>query len=259
MKKRKRKVIHPKIVQRGNKRSLLDKSKQRLLSAIFNKITIPLFAGLIIGIIFGLSALHIVKQKGTSEPFTEAPATYSQKTEPASSEDTIPLQIELPPLYVVQIGVFNEYENAEASRRELASDDVASYVWERDSAYYVLHDVYRTEEAALTKQEDLEEKAIPSMVKSWEIMSDNLNIMAGEEKWFDQYITLWQQSFNRLEEGEAPPVEKWEILLNENTDSQRITAIQEKGRDIIPTLQSSSEKRTALLSLISLLEQLSSS
>lgn len=222
---------------------------------MINKLMLAIVSGVIVGTIFGLTALHMLNNDEGQHAFHEAHSNHSQVST-TSSDGMNEIDLDMPNIYVIQIGLFHERENAEVSKGQLERRNIKSFIWERKDEYFLLHSAYRSEAKAKAKHEQLQEDQLETFVKTWDMLSIEIQVTQDEQAWLQEYVSLWDESFEQFEAKESIAVADWEALLEKDYESEIITEIQRKVIDIVPNLQTSDQAESTLLSMLMQFERM---
>lgn len=255
MKKRKNSrftsMITNKRVVKSNQRPI----KQIVFERIINKFTLSIISGVIIGTIFGLTTLYIVNSSGEQVVINDTLTTRTENATVSSNEQTS-LRLEVPDLYVVQVGLFHSFENAEMKQKQLERSDIRTFIWERQGEYFLLHRLYSNELAAQAQKESLLDRKIETYVKKWYIEVPDKQVKNEERIWIEQLITWWQHSLQQTEANASIDIATWKEIVEQEYESDFITKLQLKWNEDITELQQNENSSIVLLKILMQLEQL---
>lgn len=257
MKKRPKK-LYQSIQGRTEKRMIFwsfTKIKRVLVRIILNKMVLAVFAGLVVGSFFGLTSLHLLTDTDDTHVFQEQPFSKNQTTQTSSADTLTSFTLDIPSVYVIQVGLFHERENAELRKRQLERGKIVTFIWQRGEEFFLLHSLHSDETKAKQVNEQLSDESVDAFVKKWDMPEVNKQITSDEQQFVEQFIRLWEQSLQKVELGEAISIEKWKDLHERENDSTLISTFQLKLEDIMPNLQNEKVNSIALLQLLFLLEK----
>lgn len=232
-----------------------DRLKRLIDRILLNKIVLAVAAGLIVGSLFGLTSLHVLTNNSDAHVFQEETET-AQETHTPSSEPMTEIVFDISDLYVIQVGLFHERENADLRKRQLERGNIPTFIWEREGEFFLLHSIHTSESSAKKINEELQEKSLEAFVKKWDMPQLDKKVTPDELTFIEKYILMWEESVKQLEAGSSIQLAKWEALQQEETDSPLISTIQIKLADSLPNLQDENLRHLAPLQLLFLLEKI---
>lgn len=233
----------------------LNKIKRMLEKIILNKIVLAVVAGLIVGSIFGLTSLHLLTDNSDAHVFQEQPSSKEQPTQTSSTDTLTNITFNIPSVYVIQVGLFHERENAELRKRQLQRGKVTTFIWRRSEQFFLLHSLHSDESKAKQINEKLHDDSVEAFVKKWDMPKTTKRVTSGEQQFIEQFARLWEQSLHEIEADGSIPIEKWQELQRRENDSSLISAIQLKLENVLSNLEDKHFSDIDLLQLLFLIEE----
>lgn len=233
----------------------LTKIKRVLERIVLNKIVLAVVAGLIVGGLFGLTSLHLLTDNSDAHVFQEQPSSKEQPTQTSSTDTLTNITFDIPSVYVIQVGLFHERENAQLRKRQLQRGKVETFIWQRSEDFFLLHSLHSDESKAKQINEKLHDNSVEAFVKKWNMPELNKRVTPDEQQFIEQFARLWEQSLHEVETDGPIPIDKWQDLQQREIDSTFISAIQLKLGNVLPDLDDKNVSRIALLKLLFLIEE----
>lgn len=183
------------------------------------KLFLPILFSLLLGLFLGLFVLFLFPNLGDEGP-KGIPAIGQQKEEPkgeGSPGNLINYKTDSQKSYLLQGGVFSNYENADQWMTSFQKLDFHPILWERDSHYYLFLGIAANKEQAELMREDALERDLDVFVKDW--LVDPVEILAyeGEIEWINSFQAHWEQTLK--DHGEFA---NWDSLIKEGKDLSSI-------------------------------------
>lgn len=237
--------------------SRTEKIKQFISQLFLNKFITAIGAGLIVGTVFGFTALHFLTNDISEQVMHEEQANGQRVNSTTSTADErAPLSITFPTVYVIQVGLFHERENARLKQDQLKRRNINTFIWQRNDEYFLLHGIFSTQLKAQEANGTLQDDAIQSFVKEWVISEANKHVTDVEANFIEQYVQLWKKSFEQFELAGQVSVQTWKPLQEEAVESEMITEIQLQLNSLLSDLQEENSDDVTLLQMLQLLEKM---
>lgn len=253
---KKNKQLRSSIMNRQKRRPVFfNRGRQIFRNLLTNKLIIAIVSGVFVGTMFGLTVLYMLNTDQAETAIDERGASPAASSS-LSSEAMVALDLDMPSIYVLQVGVFHERENAELTKRQLERRKIDTFIWERDEQYFLLESVHDKEAAAKSHYERLQEKQIDTFVKKWDISLRNQRVTENERIWLEQFISLWNQSLEQSTNDQAIALSQWEKLIEEELDSTPISDLQIKVKDHLPKLENKEASSLTLLKILQEIEKI---
>lgn len=178
---------------------------------LMKQLLITCTAALLIGVGFGVFFIQMMKQEERTKAVAESTKTTTTKGDiHRTSEKNILPEISL---FVVQGGVFSEYENYENWTRKFNDLDVHVMNWEREGNHHLFTTIASKVDIANEAAKRIEEKGLDAYVKEWTVSEANLEMSQEAFEWMNRVYSLWEMSLQAIEAGEEFPMAKWQALL----------------------------------------------
>lgn len=258
--KKKQKKLYKSIHGRNYDRVVtlsINRVKRMIKRLIFNKIMLAIVAGLLVGSLFGLTSLRFLTDNSDAHVFQEQSFMKEQQSQASTSDTFTKVNVDVPSVYVIQVGLFHERENAELRKRQLERGKVATFIWQRNGEFFLLHSSHSSESKAKQMNEQLHDGSLEAFVKQWDIPTMNKRITADELQFIEQFVHIWEQSLHQVEASSSIPIAEWQSLqeIENKHESPLISDIQLNLVDIVPMLRDEHLADSALLQLLFLLEE----
>lgn len=254
--KKKRKTIYPSIRDKRQRKLKETQSiKQSIILFLTNKVTLSITTGLLVGSVFGLISLNILKDEQGDISFSDEEAVNTQLTAKATADDKQTLSFEDPSFYVIQNGLFHERENAENTQIQLQGKNIPSFIWEREGQFYVLHSIYKTRTLAEQGKGNLESTDVDAYVKEWDMLVTDKNVSKEEQEWLEQFLTIWSETVGQVNDKKEIEVKQWQPLLQTDYQSDLITSVQNEILEMQGNLERKEQTYVSLLAILYHVEQ----
>lgn len=219
-----------------------------------NRFFFAIFSGIIVGLIFGIISLHLLTENG--QPLSANQNVENTTPSSAQAKEMIMEEtISLPTVYVVQLGLFHEAQNANISKDEFKSKQIDAVIWNREGEYYIFHSVYLDEQKAKEQAKELLDKGIESFVKAWPIDIELKHMTQNEIKQIESMLNLWESSMKRVESSQALSINDWnEWIKRDKADSSLLQNLEQNLKKILDK-HDVFEDRTILLEIIKEVDQ----
>ena len=128
-------------------------------------------------------------------PSPSPSATESEKEGQADSQNVVSKTIELPQnaYFALQMGVFNNEQNAQDAAEQLRQQGGAGYILEDGGQYRVLMSAYHTQEEAQTVKERLQSEGMDTSIYEFTSAATSFNVKGAET-----YVVIIQEVFGSL-------------------------------------------------------------
>lgn len=254
--KKKRKIVYP-LNREKRKQKLTAKQsmKEFIIQFFTNKFTLAIATGLIVGSVFGLISLNILKNEQGEANFTDGQVFSSNKETKTAEADEQLLSFEYPTFYVIQNGLFHKRENAEQIQAQLQGQNISSFIWERKDEFYVLHSIHQTASLAEEHKAKLDNLQVDAYVKQWDMLVTNKKVSKEEEVWLEQFLTVWSETVGQVNNKKEIETKQWEKLLQTDYQSDLIASLQEKILERQAKLEQEERVYVDLLAILFHVEQ----
>lgn len=183
---------------------------------------IAMFSALFIGSVVGFVMLNFLTNVSDHpQDLQQQPVSNQMKIEDANQDvaDHAEAQLSytLKPMhgYVLQVGVFNERDNAEISMASYEAEGLSVVLWQMNEQYFLFAGVAATKTAAEILATELESDEIEIYVKEWETPEYEVEVSEQEYEWLTSFQELWDQSVIDLGTNGSINTEAWQDILDE--------------------------------------------
>lgn len=223
-----------------------------LKKVLMNRFILSITSGLIVGVVFGLLSLHILLNETAETAGNNGQATdISANLDNDEKESDLTATVELPDIYVVQVGLFQNNENALENKRTLSASQVPAVIWERDQQFYMFAAVHSKQALAKEVIDKLSDKDIESFVKQWKIKTDSQSLNNEERGWIKQFVTLWIDTLHKLESEQNFPIDKWQQLADKSPkNSEKLSRLQSIINETLKDVKEDSNNYITLLHVL---------
>ena len=195
-------------------RQKITKSPRFLLAQLkqheqFKRILFAIGSSLLIGLIFGMITLKMLKQEDPEQ------ATILHTSAGGSEEEQKVQERTIAPvgMFVIQGGVFNAKENAQNFGSSFENLNFPVVPWERDDSYHLFAGIHKSEGSANELAAEMDEQGLDAFVKDWETKEGKLSMADSDYEWLQAFLEVWDTSLSALDSGEELPKDAWERLL----------------------------------------------
>lgn len=190
------------------------------------RIAFAFSSALMIGIIFGVVILNMVKQEEQHLPSLLHAKT---ETEKAEERDTPVLDpIESLQIYVIQGGLFTEQENSKKWENKFRNMNVPVLIWERSDDYYLLAGIAHSHDDAKELAHTIKETGLDVFVKEWEVVTMNDSYTDEEYEWVQTFISFFDNILSEKDNPALFTLTHWEKNISfEESESLKINAFNQ--------------------------------
>lgn len=184
---------------------------------------IAMFSALFIGSVLGFVMLNFLtnvndqpnnaQQHAVSNQATVENETYSAEAQP--DEQQTEYNLNAMRSHVLQVGVFNEKENAEMWMSTYTSNGLPMSLWQRDEQYFLFAGIAATKNAADLIASEIESEDVEIYVKEWETPEYKVNVSKREYQWLQSFQEQWEQSLQEVSTNGSMNNEEWQNLIEQ--------------------------------------------
>jgi len=178
----------------------------------WSKLIFTIGSAILVGSIFGVMMLFIFGQEQEVPALKDSEALPS-RAEPSLAEanDQEVGTLELAPLagYVIQMGAYQDFEQAEQAQEQLLAENYQTVIWETDTDYRVFLAAYPSKEIAKQVGEQFIDAGIDVYARDWTTAASTIE--GTNSAWIAEFCDLWQQSLTSYSEALE---QDWRAWLN---------------------------------------------
>lgn len=213
------------------------------------QVMIAFSSAILIGSFFGVFILQMIKQdkQGESPQIQTAAETVGENLgEKAVDKITVS---------VIQAGVFTDMLNAKEWENKFENAGYPTVSWPRAEQVYLFAGLYDSADSAKKAMEKIKEVGLDVFVKEWVVEGKTLELSKSDEVWLTNFIKLWKESLEKVNQQDSEVFANWTDLPAENEGmSDRINALSNEVDQLITN--NHQENQFILLQLLQKYEQI---
>lgn len=174
------------------------------------KIVVSILSALLLGLFMGLFMLFLFPNIGGEEQ-KQIPTMGIQDEDDKEQDPKghlINYKVDSLTAYVLQGGMFSNYDNAEHWLNSFKNIHLHPVLWERDSYFYLFVGLAPGKEEAEDKKKSIPEKGIDIYVKDWNVEGIDVLVFKDEQEWLESFQKKWLHTLEDHNEFSS-----WDILL----------------------------------------------
>lgn len=184
---------------------------ENLLMIKRKKIVTSILSALLLGLFMGLFMLYLFPNIGGEDP-KQIPTMGVQDEEDKgqdSNDNLINYKVDTLTAYVLQGGMFSNYDNAEQWLNTFKNINLHPVLWERDSYFYLFVGLAPGKEEAEDKKRVIPEEGVDIYVKDWNVDGIDVLVFKDEQEWLESFQKKWLHTLEDHKEFSS-----WDILLD---------------------------------------------